>query len=97
MSIRNVLLGDTATSFDGMLQSDASAMAWTNETDVGESLARRSNSSARLLEGCVPHRKLTLLDAFKRSLPKGPVVRRPVARDDLQRAHRLIESPAQKS
>jgi hypothetical protein len=34
MSIRNVLLGDTATSFDGMLQSDASAMAWTNETDL---------------------------------------------------------------
>src|SRR4030095_9495337 len=34
MSMRNVFLGDTATSFDGMLQSDASAMAWTNETDL---------------------------------------------------------------
>ena len=32
---------------------------------------RRSNGSARLLDGCMLHRKLTLLEAFKRSLPKG--------------------------
>jgi hypothetical protein len=32
------------------------------------------NDSARLPEGCVPHRKVTLLDAFQRSPPKGQLV-----------------------
>jgi hypothetical protein len=29
------------------------------------------NNSARLPEGCVPHRKPTLLEAFQRAPPKG--------------------------
>jgi hypothetical protein len=35
---------------------------------------RRPNNSARVPEGCVPHRKLTLLEAFQRSPPKGQLV-----------------------